>query len=359
MACRVASSLFGFTLFLSSFVLASCANENLEPVPPAMNPSTEESVDRDAAIFAANARLGTGVNLGNALEAPQEGDWGLVLEESWFGVIAEAGFDSVRVPIRWSAHAGKEPPFKIDPDFLPRVDWVVEQALSQDLAVVLNMHHYDEIFAFPDRERERFLAIWRQIAEHFRDAPEAVYFELLNEPHDNLDRDRWNRLLRDGLAVIRPLHPERPVLLGPIHWNNIRWLEGLELPEEDRHLIVTVHYYYPYEFTHQGADWMPPEFRNQRNVRWLGTTAERRLIQQDFDRAVAYGEQQERPLNLGEFGAYFTADMESRVRWTRAVAEAARERGFSLHYWEFGAGFGLFDPGEGSWRMPLVEAVLP
>ena len=61
--------------------------------------------------------FGRGVNLANALEAPREGDWGVVLKEEYFDRIASAGFDSVRLPVRWSAHAEASPPYRIDPKF--------------------------------------------------------------------------------------------------------------------------------------------------------------------------------------------------------------------------------------------------
>ncbi|HKD37098.1 MAG TPA: hypothetical protein VKB78_09865, partial [Pirellulales bacterium] len=60
------------------------------------------------------ARFGRGINLGNALEAPHEGDWGVTLKESYFEAIASAGFDSVRIPVRWSAHAAESQPYTID-----------------------------------------------------------------------------------------------------------------------------------------------------------------------------------------------------------------------------------------------------
>lgn len=50
--------------------------------------------------------------------------------------------------------------------------------------------------------------------------------------------------------------------------------------------------------------------------------------------------------------------MASRVRWTRAVREAAEERGFGWGYWEFGAGFGAYDPVAEAWRPELLAALL-
>src|SRR6476660_3181157 len=68
-------------------------------------------------IFAANKALGRGVNFGNALEAPNEGEWGMKLEADFFVKIKAAGFDHVRVPTKWSAHAAKEAPYTIDATF--------------------------------------------------------------------------------------------------------------------------------------------------------------------------------------------------------------------------------------------------
>src|SRR5271168_4857847 len=69
--------------------------------------------------------LRKGINAGNALDAPTEGAWGPRLEEAYFDYVASAGFDHVRLPVRFSAHADAAAPFTIDPTFLARVDWAV------------------------------------------------------------------------------------------------------------------------------------------------------------------------------------------------------------------------------------------
>lgn len=316
-----------------------------------------EGIATGSDAAAANRRLGRGVNLGNALEAPEEGAWGMRLEASYFKAVKEAGFQSVRIPIRWSAHAAAAAPYTIDPAFLARVDWAVDQATREGLVAVINTHHYEEIFSEPEAHRERFLGLWRQIAAHFRDRPASVYFELLNEPHAKLTDEIWNDLLAKALGVVRATNPDRVVIVGPGGWNNPSHLRHLKLPATDLSLIVTIHYYNPFAFTHQGATWTganpPPVGR-----RWSGSDAERKALATDFEAAAAWAKASGRPLFLGEFGSYEKADMPSRALWTRAVRDEAEKHGMSWAYWEFGSGFGVYDRDAKTWRRPLLEALV-
>lgn len=308
--------------------------------------------------FEQNRRLGRGVNLGNALEAPREGEWGVVLQEEYFSLIKGAGFESVRIPIRWSTHASLTPPYTIDETFFERVDWAVEQALQNDLQVVINMHHYEEIFKEPAAHQERFLALWEQIAAHYKDYPDSLVFEPLNEPNNKLTARLWNDLLIEVLKRIRQTNPDRNVIIGPADWNSLYKLNELKLPEDDRHIIVTFHYYLPFQFTHQGAEWV------EGSAAWLGTTwtgtpAQHSALERDLDQAARWAEKNSRPLYLGEFGAYSKAEMDSRARWTEAVARQAEARGMSWAYWEFCAGFGIYDPQLKIWIKPLLNALIP
>lgn len=302
--------------------------------------------------------FGRGINLGNALEAPNEGEWGVRLEASYFDAIKEAGFDSIRLPVRWSNHAEYVPPYAINETFLARVDWAVEQALSRGLQVVLNVHHYAEMDERPDEHRERFLGLWAQIAEHYRDRPATLAFELLNEPHDRLTAAKWNAILKEALAIVRKTNPTRTVVVGPTAWNGIDELKSLALPEDDRNLVVTVHYYGPFSFTHQGAPWLgtkAPPLGKQ----WTGSEAERTAVTRDFDAAALWSLKHKRPIYLGEFGALNTADLESRARWTKFIAAEAANRKMGSAYWEFCSGFGAYDPRKHAWIEPLRSALLP
>jgi endoglucanase len=312
--------------------------------------------DRDA--FEAVRRLGRGINFGNALDAPSEGAWGMELKAEYFAAVRKAGFDSVRIPIRWSAHAGEAPPYAIDPAFAARVDWAVAEAIKNDLAVVLNVHHYEGMDKDPARHKDRLAALWRQIAERHKAQPDTVVFELLNEPHDRLTDELWNDVLPELLRTVRVSNPHRAVVVGPGHWNGIGSLDKLRLPEDDRRLVVTVHYYSPFEFTHQGAEWAPGSDKWKGRT-WTATPAERAALEKDFAKAADWAGRHRRPVYLGEFGAYSAADLPSRARWTAAVAREAEKHGWAWAYWEFGSGFGAYDRTAAAWREPLLKALVP
>lgn len=307
-------------------------------------------------IFAANKALGRGMNFGNALDAPREGAWGVRIEEAYFPAIKEAGFQSVRVPVKWSAHAKKEAPYTIDPAFFERIDWVLDRAAASGLNVVLNVHHYEDMDAAPDANRDRLAGLWRQIARRYKDRPATVYFELLNEPHDKLTEAKWNEVIPAVLAAVRESNPTRPVIVGPGQWNGIWALPKLKLPD-DPNLILTVHYYNPFEFTHQGTEFTKGSDK-WLGRKWTGSPAELAALRKDFDAAAKWAKEHHRPVYLGEFGAYHRVDPASREAWTRAVVREAEARGWSWAYWEFASGFGVYDPRAKAWNEPLLKALV-
>jgi endoglucanase len=310
-------------------------------------------------IFAVNKSLGRGVNFGNALEAPKEGDWGMKIEEPFFKIIHDAGFNTVRVPVKWSAHAAKDAPYTIDADFFKRIDSILDQAEANKLNVVLNVHHYDEMDKEPDKHLPRLVALWEQIAKRYKDRPASLVFELDNEPHDKLIDEKWNEVIPPALKAIRATNPTRAVIIGPPFWNATWALPKLKLPD-DPNIILTVHYYEPFKFTHQGAEWASDDVKNLKGLKWSGTDAELKALRGTFDKAADWAKKNNRPVFLGEFGVYGrVADMDSRAKWTAAVVREAEARDFSWCYWEFGAGFGAYDRDAKAWHEPLLKALVP
>ena len=305
------------------------------------------------------AKLGRGLNLGNALEGPTEGAWGRKLEDADFPRIKAAGFDAVRLPVRWSAHAQANAPYTIDPLWMARVDHVVRACLAAKLAVVLNIHHYDELDREPAAHRERFAALWRQIAEHFASFPDELQFELYNEPNSKHTATEWNLNLATALQEVRRSNPVRAVQVGGVEWNQVYTLKDLRLPAADRHLIIHIHYYAPFHFTHQGAFWIKGS-EAWKGTKWEGTPSVQAAVRRDFAVAAAWAKQESRPVYLGEFGTCSgVEDLAARVRWTSFVAREAEAHGFKWAYWEYQANFGVWDPQAQTWRRSLLEALLP
>ncbi|MBN1653432.1 MAG: glycoside hydrolase family 5 protein [Deltaproteobacteria bacterium] len=303
-------------------------------------------------------RLGRGINLGNALEAPYEGKWGVSLDESYFQIIAEAGFNSIRIPIRWSGHAKMEPPYEIDPDFFSRIDWAIEQTLSRNLIAVINMHHYEDLMEQPQSQKERFLALWDQIAARYRYESVDLFFEILNEPTLNLTPELWNEYLEEAIGVIRKTNPSRLIIIGTALWGEMFALEELILPEDDRNIIVTIHYYRPFAFTHQGAEWIPWSHL-WLNLEWIGDQSDVQEVDYDLKHLQSWSVENNRPIFVGELGTYYRADIRSRIRWTEYVTRQSEQKGFSWAYWEFGAGFGVYDIARADWNYSLLNALIP
>lgn len=339
------------------FLFVNCSNDsksNKKTDQFPFDPPSTVALDP----FKQNLRLARSVNLGNALEAPNEGEWGVTLQAEYFQLIKDAGFTAVRIPIKWSGHANQSAPYTIQSSFFARVDWAVAQALSRGLAAVINIHHYDEIFQNPSEHKERFLALWQQIADHYQKYPDELFFELLNEPNANLTADIWNQFLKEAIAVVRKSNPYRTLIIGPALWNSFTMLPSLALPDSERNVIVTFHYYNPFQFTHQGAEWVSGS-NAWLGTTWTGTASQRQAVLDELGQAASWAKANHRPLYMGEFGAYSKADLNSRFQWTSFVARAAEEKDISWAYWEFCAGFGIYDATTKKWNEVLLKALIP
>ena len=310
--------------------------------------------------FEVNKLIGRGVNIGSALDREVELDdeWSFIVKDEHFQLIKDAGFNSVRLTIRWSTRAMNEPPYTIDPNFFKRVDHAVNSALSRNLALVINVQNYFEFYRDPNSLKPKFLAIWEQIADHYKAYPNTLIFEILNEPQGNIGLGEWNALIKETLAVVRKTNPNRMVVIGPASFNAFPDLRYLELPESDRNIIVTFHYFLPYHFTHQGTNWAK-DSNNWVGTKWTGSEAEKRAIRRDFDIVAGWARAHNRPVYLGEFGSNEKADMDSRVRWTKYVADEAAAHGFSFTYWQFTYNMAVYDRGSKTWVKPLLEALIP
>jgi endoglucanase len=337
---------------------------------------------------AAAVHFKRGINLGNRLEAPNEGDWGSRILETDFPFIAARGFDHVRIPIRFSAHALTGSPYTVEAAFFTRVDTVVEQALAANLAVIVDLHHYEELTANVPAHRDRFLAIWRQIAERYRDLPTKVAFELLNEPYGQLDT-AWNQLLADAIAVVRSTNPRRLLVADAVFWADPSRLGSLTLPN-DANIMASIHLYEPKLVSFQGQTWMGPEYlttgvvfpgppatpitpvQAARDAPWAAQwfsdyntrpAATNPSGPATIDAQIAmidsYRRAQGRYVYNGEWGPQDGGDDDSRARLITAVRERCDAAGIGWAIWEDPQNMSLFDSAARTWNTRLVNALLP
>lgn len=319
-----------------------------------------------SSVAQAHQLLARTLNVGLHLGATQDDGWCINVTRAELEAIQAAGFTALRIGVQWAAHCQPDAPYDLDPAVLSKVATVLEGATACGLAVVLSNFSDPGLMEYPARHQARFLAITRQIAAHFQAAPASVLFELMAEPRGKLDAV-WNEYLAASLAVAREQNPTRAMIIGPASYNNARNLSRLQLPEDDRHLIVTIHHYWPIKFTMQGEPWLRlPWYMalflgspgSWPGTTWNGTSRQQAVLKHIFDAAACWARAHDRPLFVGEFGSSNTADLSSRVRWTRCVRQLCEERGFSWGCWSYGPSFAVYDLKNGRWNKALLDALL-
>ena len=329
----------------------------------AVEPNTPPQMGSSFVATSSFTDLGRGVNIGEYLSNAHPGDWTIKFDPKYdFKRIRDAGFNNVRLPLNFSAHVvSGAPDYTIESVYLQQVDEVLHDATTAGLKVIIDDHNEKAVMDDPEANTARFVAEWKQVAEHFKDQPPSVYFELINEPINRLDAQHLNTLLAKTLPVVRATNPTRTVVVGPSWSYNAAALDSLMLPPSDRHLLVTIHYYTPLQFTHQGAAFVEGA-QAWLGTTWTGTDAQRQDVlggKDGFDKAAAWARANNRPMYLGEYGSYLKGPMESRARWTAFVTRTAEADGMSWSFYDYASGFGVCDPDTKQWIQPLLTALIP
>ena len=346
------------------------ADEGAEKFRAANPPEMKPLASHDTPAFRAAKNFQRGVNLGDYLEA---GRWGVKISPEEFAAMKREGFDHVRVPVGWHRHAGAAPDFTLSPEFFARVDFAVSNTLANEMAVMINIHHFDALDQNPTNASEEFFKIWQQIAAHYKNFPAQLAFELDNEPHENATTALMNPIYARVIAEIRRTNPQRTLVVEPGGWGGISELKNLVLPPDDN-LIVSVHCYEPFHFTHQGAGWVGADFQ-QTGIVFPGPPAtplvpDEALNPKPWVRGWiekyntlpaeknpsgpaafagklkylrAWSDFYGRPIHLGEFGAYTKADATSRANFYAAFRRAAEAEKLGWCIWDWSGGFHYWD----------------
>lgn len=343
-------------------------------------------------------RMGRGINIGNVLSAPYEGNWSPALQQTYIEDIASVGFKNVRIPIRFDNqttslntvnyedtqgnYIGSPTDYQVNTSYLDRIEEVIDWALDNDLITIIDVHgdhwfweSYDsdssEYKTGNDRlaAEDRFRAIWRDISERFQNKSENLLFEIMNEPYFSMSATEVNFINSEILNIIRQTNPGRNVIITGGGTNS--WEAPLQIAPSiianDAYLIATFHYYKPFAFTSSSK----PQYTDND---W-GTIQDKSSVDNHFDQVLTWAQSNSIPVFLGEFGADNVCgydyenevcgnnggpDNVSRVEYHSYLAEAAISRGFSFAAWDAGhkSNKTIYNVSNRSWVVDVRNALL-
>lgn len=343
----------------------------------------ENAVIDRSVTFAMLQDMGIGWNLGNTLDAHGGSSLELMSEVSWgnpkttpemIQAVAEEGFKTLRIPVTWSTHVSAAPQYRINTEWLDRVEEVVNYALDCNMYVILDTHHEPDYWLKPqtsglEEVENELCAIWQQIAERFAEYDEHVIFEGMNEPRIKGSPQEWSGGDSDGREAVNALNQafvetvratggnnaDRTLIICP-YGNSVTYntMTELEIPQ-DEHIAVAVHLYTPYFFTYE------PE-GSSTNV-WNGT------LKKDIISAMQLVDkeliQKGVPVIITEFGAVhkeyqddsgnMVSNREEVLKWLADYMEVANRYGIPCIWWDNGIydaqgeKFGIFDRKNLTW----------
>ena len=329
--------------------------------------------------FVASMKIGW--NLGNTMEAhnnmtPNETGWqGTKTTQALMNGVAARGFGAVRIPVTWGTTIGDGPNYTIDAAWLNRVAEIVGYVGKAGMKAIINIHHdgadsahwlsvktADLTGAAKTEMDAKFTAVWKQIAQKFKDTGNFLLFEAFNELHDGswgngntAQHNRVNELNQIFVNTVRAVGGEnasRYLVIPGWVTRPIVTVSSLKLPTDtvkDK-LIVTIHFYDPYNFTGDATQkvWgdkaLPGNWANENNVRNTFNSVRDKFVKNNI------------PVIIGEYGAVNQSGdaFAHRKYYMEYVTKHAHDCGFVPFYWDnagFGSGkekFGLLRRGNGS-----------
>lgn len=298
-----------------------------------------------------------------------DGSWSNPIEDDYFKLLKDAGFNSVRIPVRWQ-HNSDPVTHAVNPERLAGVMEDVKLAIDAGLAVVMSFHWYYEIMfaanksaTYPDlyeAEKVHYVSIWSEVASAFNVFPDTMLvFDILNEPTMK-SNDNLNEVMTLGYQAIRAAAPGKTIMFESKAAAKFAEISSLKLPE-DGNIIYSGHYYEPYNYTHQGHSYD-----------CFGDASYAMTAAADLKSYVSMANKLypdvnggHVPMNVGEFGVSGGGvgntgacnkgtelpSAKMKAQWAKKAIEAAETYDMSWHYWGLAGvgGFEAYDKSSGSW----------
>ncbi|MBR2230157.1 MAG: cellulase family glycosylhydrolase [Prevotella sp.] len=366
------------------FVTTSCQNKG-----------QNEAQDQTGQVN--NFRIKRGTNISHWLsQSEQRGEARrLHIQEDDFARLEELGFDFVRIPIDevqfWDEQGNKLPEAW---DLLNNaLDWSKKHNLRAIVDLhIIRAHYFNAVnendkaantLFTSEESQEGLLNLWRQLSEFLKErSTDWVAYEFMNEPVAP-EHEQWNQLVAKVHKALRELEPQRTLVVGSNMWQGHETMKYLKVPEGDKNIILSFHYYNPMLLTHYGAWWSPLCAAYKGKVNYPGVL----VSKEDFDAAPAAIKEQLKPyteevwnidkireqfkdaieaakkydlqLFCGEWGVYEPVDRELAYNWYRDVLTVFDEFNIAWTTWCYDADFGFWDQQRHCYKdYPLVELLM-
>ena len=354
----------------------SSSDENDQPVSYA-------GEMRGLSVTELAADMKTGWNLGNTLDANEgETSWGNPqTTHEMIDAIAAAGFDLLRIPITWEQHFDNDTDYTINAEWMARVTEVVNYAVDNDMYVIINCHH-ETNWIIPtmdqvDNVLPKFNAMWKQIAENFKDYGDKLLFEGLNEPRVVGGPNEWNGGTDDNRKALNVLNKAFVDTVRATGGNNSTrallittvaaavadsTMNELEIPD-DPNIMISLHAYTPYDFTYaDGRDLFYYDDSVGNSIDWVFDLIDSHFTSRNIPVIITeYGSVNK----IIDFSVVPNPRYEENVKWVTRYLERAKKSGIPCVWWDNGYHFsgnelfGIFDRENCTWFAPdLVKAIM-
>jgi len=283
--------------------------------------------------------------------------------------IKSLGCDVIRLPINLHSMTSGSPSYTLDPLYVSFLDSVITWCEDLKIYLIIDNHTFDPNANTSPDIGNILNKVWSQTASHLKNRSEYVLYEILNEPH-GLTTQAWGAIQGDAINAIRQQDTKHTIIVGGSGFNSYNELAGLPVYSDDN-LIYTFHFYDPFLFTHQGAEWVVPSMAPLAGVpfpynsgtmpacpaslkgSWVeslvnnypsdGTIAQ---VKQLINTAISFRNSRNVKIFCGEFGVYMkNSNTDDRSYWYQVVRDYLEQNNIPWTSWDYKGSFGLFTKG--------------
>ena len=277
--------------------------------------------------------------------------------------IADKGFKTIRLPIAFDLFLQPDG-ITFQNGLIQRLKEIIILTYSLKMKLIIT-YHYGKLTDnnCETGEVDRIISLWKQLQYILKgNAYDELYFDLYNEP--TLSEDKWKYAITKMVKDLRQEDAQRIYIVGGTDYNSENELMVLDKIQDNK-LIYTFHYYEPFIFTHQGAEWtgsrtkltgLPFPYKRRRMPKMLpeakGTDTEKDYLKYSIEADGEYIRDRMRqiasfcaihkmPLLCTEAGVIKEIDNTYRKRYLKALTNAFDE--FKIHavLWEYDQRFAI------------------